>query len=304
MPDVTVRTVERTVIEGRELELSNLGKVLWPEDGLTKAHFLAYLTAVGPYLLPHLRGRPLVVTRHPDGIHGEWFYQKDCPDHAPDWVRTFPYWSKDSRRWIRFVLCEDLATLIWLGNLACLELHPWLSRAASPLHPDHAVIDLDPAAPAGFEEAREVAFRMKPLLDALGLSAFPKLSGATGIHLYIPLEPRYTYPQVAAFVRALGDTLLRRHPERITLERTVARRAGRVYVDYLQNAPGKTLVGAYSPRSLPGAPVSCPVTWTELETAVPSDFTLTTVPARLGRLGDPFAALHGLGQTLPVEVSL
>lgn len=292
------RQVRTALIEGRQLELSNLDKTLWPEDGYTKAHFLHYLAAVGPSMLPHYRGRPLVLTRYPDGIHGESFYQKDCPDHAPPWVRTYPYWSKDSRRWIRFILCDDLPTLVWVGNLAGIEMHPWLSTARDPLHPNLMVLDIDPAAPAGFEEAREVAFLLKAVLDGLGLAGFPKTSGATGIHVYVPVEPRYPYRAVAGLVRAMGEYLLRRHPRLITMERAVARRTGHVYVDYLQNVLGKTLAGPYSPRPLAGASVSCPVTWAELETARPADFTIITVPERVARLGDPFAGLPGLRQRL------
>lgn len=286
-------------MEGRLLALSNLDKPLWPEDGITKAHLLAYLRAAAPRLLPHLRGRPLTVVRYPDGIHGERFFQKDCPEHAPPWVRTFAHRASGSGRVIRFVLCDDLPTLIWLGNLACLEFHPWLSTAREPSRPDLAVIDLDPAPPAGFAEARAAALLVKQLLDGLGLAAFPKLSGATGVHVYVPLEPRHGFREVAAFVQALGRALLRRRPDLITLERSVGRRAGRVYVDYLQNGPGRTMVCAYSPRALPGAPVSCPVTWEELAQASPADFTLRTVPARLARRADPFAGTLALRQRLP-----
>ncbi len=289
---------ERVAIEGRILELTNLDKPFWPEDGYTKAHFIAYMRAVAPWLLPHLRGRPLVVTRYPDGIHGESFYQKDTPDHAPDWIRTWPYWSRDKGRWIRFTLCEDLPTLVWLANQACLELHPWLSPAAHPDRPDMAVVDLDPAEPAGFEEARRAAFMLKSLLDNLGLRGYPKLSGATGIHVYIPIAPRYAYRQVAGFVQACGRVLLRLAPGLITLERAVRRRAGKVYVDYLQNVKGKTLVGVYCPRPRPGAPVSCPVTWEELERVTPDAFTMATVPERLARLGDLFAPVLTARQDL------
>lgn len=277
------------VVEGRTLDLTNLEKPFWPEDGFSKAHFIAYLRAVAPWLLPHLRGRPLVVTRYPNGIHGESFYQKDTPDHAPDWIPTWRYWAEDSGRWIRFTLCEDLPTLIWLANQACLEIHPWLSTVAQPDRPDLAVIDLDPAEPAGFAEARQVSFLVRDLLDTLGLRGYPKLSGATGIHVYVPISPRYGYRQVAAFVRECGRLLLRLAPDRITLERAVHRRTGKVYVDYLQNVRGKTLVSVYCPRPLPGAPVSCPVTWEELERVTPDAFTLASVPPRLARLGDLFA---------------
>lgn len=286
-------------VAGRVLTLSHLDKPLWPADGLTKAHYLDYLRAVAPHLLPHLRDRPLSVTRWPDGIGGEGFFQKDCPAPCPPWVATFTYRTRESGREIRFVLCQDLPTLLWLGNLACLEFHPWLSTAAHPDRPDLAVVDLDPAPPAGLAEARAAALLVREALAALGLTGFPKLSGATGVHVYLPLEPRHPFRTVAAFGRALGQTLLRRHPRLFTLERTVARRAGRVYLDYLQNGLGKTMVAPYSPRPLPGAPVSCPVTWEELATAAPAAYTVRTVPGLLARRGDPWAALPALRQRLP-----
>lgn len=284
------RTLERTVVAGRELELTNLEKGLWPEDGFTKAHFLRYLSQVAPYMLPHLAGRPLVVTRYPDGIHGESFYQKDCPTYAPPWIRTFSHWARDSGRWLRFILCDDLPTLLWVGNQAAIELHPWLSPASRPDTPDFAVFDLDPAAPAGFEEARRVAFLVQVLLKAAGLRGYPKTSGATGLHIHVPLVSRYTYHQAAGFIQQCGRLLLQAQPDLITLERAVKKRTGRVYVDYLQNARGKTVAGPYSARPLPGAPVACPLTWEEVATVQPAQHTILTVPGRLSRRGDPFAA--------------
>lgn len=273
--------VSRVMVAGRELELTNLEKRLWPE--YTKADYLDYLTRVAPFILPHLEARPLVVTRYPDGIAGEWFYQKDCPDYAPPWIETYPYWSKDSRRTIRFIVCGDLPTLIWLGNQACIEFHPWLSGIREPSRPDFAVIDLDPAAPATFEQAREVAHMVKEALGLLGLRASLKTSGATGIHIYVPAAPRYSYKDTAGFVRALGERFLRLRPDLITLERSVGKRSGKVYVDYLQNVLGKTIVAPYSTRPHPGAPVSMPFTWEELDTIDPREFTLGSVPGLLSR---------------------
>lgn len=275
--------------EELDLKVSNLDKVFWPEDGLTKRDLLAYYFGVAPYLLPHLRGRPLVLTRYPDGIHGKWFYQKDCPDYAPDWVKTFPYYTVHSDRVIRFILCEDAATLAWMANQAAIEIHPWLSSTSFPDCPDLAVFDLDPAEPADFEDAREIAFMVKEVLEWLGLRGFPKLSGATGIHIYLPIHPVYTYEEVASFVQSIAQVLLRVHPRKITQERTVSKRTGKVYIDYLQNVKGKTIVGPYIPRPRPGAPVSAPVSWQELERVRPEEFTLTNMLSRLETHGDLFA---------------
>lgn len=284
------------------MEIRNLDKVLWPWDGWTKADYLKYLRAVAPALLPHLRDRPLVLTRYPDGADGPSFYQKNLPSHAPAWLERFPYRHKD--RLVHYLLCHDEAALLWVGSQAALEFHPWLSRSQHPENPDLAVIDLDPMAPAGFEEARQVALLVHELLQRVGLSAWPKTSGATGIHIYLPIVPRYTYRQVAAVIRRLGQVLQRLWPERITLARPVAARAGRVYVDYLQNGLGKTLVSVYCPRPLPGAPVSTPVSWEELRWCTPGSFNLVTVPGRVRQSGDPFAGVLQVRQELrPLETA-
>lgn len=272
-----------------DLEVSNLDKAFWPEEELTKRDLLAYFFAVAPALIPHLAGRPLVLTRYPDGIQGKSFYQKNCPDHAPSWVRTWGYYTPHSDRVIDFILCGELETLLWLANQAAIEIHPWLSTIDRPDEPDLAVFDLDPAAPADFEDAREIAFLVKEVLVWLGLRGYPKTSGATGIHIYLPLCAGYTYEETGAFVRSVAELLLRVYPDRVTQERTVARRTGKVYIDYLQNIKGKTLVGPYIPRPLPGAPVSAPVTWAELERIVPGQFNLRTMPGRVDQEGDLFA---------------
>ncbi|HEY8448976.1 MAG TPA: non-homologous end-joining DNA ligase [Bacillota bacterium] len=275
----------------RTLTLTNLDKLLWPADGLTKADYLRYCARVAPWLLAHLRDRPLVLTRYPDGIDGKSFYQKDAPDYAPPWVRLYPHYSADSGRWLRFIVCDDAATLLWVANQAALELHPWLSRADAPERPDFAVIDLDPAEGATYRDACEVARLIRDVLTYLGLRGYVKTTGATGLHIYIPLLPRYDYGQTADFVRRLGVWLRAAAPERITLERRVAKRTGRVYVDYLQNAPGKTLVAVYSARPRPGAPVSFPLDWDELDQVDPASLNLRSVPDLLERRRDRFAAV-------------
>lgn len=271
---------------GREIRLTNLDKALWPDDGFTKADLIDYLVSVSPVLLKHLKDRPLVLTRYPDGIGGEWFYQKDCPDYAPEWIQTFPHQAEE--RLIRFILANGGEDLAWLGNQAAIEIHPWLSRAGSEDSPDFAVFDLDPAPPAGWDDVLVVARALKVCLDHLGLRAYPKTSGATGIHIYVPVAPVYTYRDTAVFVRAVAELVMGVLPDRVTLSRAVKKRAGRVYVDYLQNIKGKTIVGPYIPRPLKGAPVSTPVTWTELEGIDPARFSIKTVPARIRAVGDLF----------------
>jgi len=278
-------------VDGRQVQLTNPQRLLWPEDGLTKADLVAYFVDLAPYLLPFLQDRPLVFTRYPDGIYGQSFYQKQAPAYTPEWIRRFPYRSKNSGRTIEFILADSAATLAWLANQACLEIHPWFSRIGSLESPDFAVFDLDPAEPAGFEETRSVAFLVKTVLEEAGLLGWPKTSGATGIHIYVPLENRYSYQEVTDFIRQVASLLQRTFPERITLERAVAKRSGKVYIDYLQLNRGKTIVAPYIPRPRRGAPVSTPFSWAELAKIRPEEFNLRSLPGRLREVGDLYAGL-------------
>ena len=282
-------------IGGREVTVSHPHRLLWPRERITKAQLVEYYLVVAPLMLPHLAGRPLVLTRYPQGVHGPSFYQKQCPQGAPAWVRTAPIAHEE--RTVRYVLADSPATLAWLGNLAAIEIHPWLSRAESADRPDWAVIDLDPDPPSGFEEAREVAFVVRELLQRLGLQGVPKLSGATGIHIYVPLAPgAHSYRETSRFVALVGQILARALPDRVTAERAVARRGGKVYVDPYQNLRGKTLVGPYSPRPRPGAPVAVPVTWEELGTVRPEQLTLANAQTWLPGRQDPLLQAAGRPQ--------
>lgn len=280
-------------IAGRELQVTNLDKVFWPAEGYTKGDLINYYVRVAPYLLAHLEDRPLVFTRYPDGIDGEWFYQKDLPDYAPEWIESFSYYSRDSDRALEFCLSRNEATLAWIANQAVIEIHPWMSRYDRPDYPDFAIFDLDPAAPATFDQAREVAFLVKPLLEGLGLAGYPKTSGATGLHIYVPIRREFPYRVVCGFVEKAARLIASLRPEWITLERTVSKRTGKVYIDYLQNLRGKTIVAPYSVRPFPGAPVSTPITWEELERVQAEVFTIRTIIDRLAVVGDLFAPVLG-----------
>lgn len=284
-------------IGGVAVSLTNLDKPLWPECGLTKGDYIQYLLQIAPVMLPHLRGRPLVLTRYPNGWKGKWFYQKNTPASAPGWLHTWTETDGDKRP-IRYVVCNDLQTLAWLGNQAAIELHPWYSLAANPDRPTVAVIDLDPSTGTDFDDARELAFAVRRVLSELGLEAYPKTSGATGIHIYIPLAPVHSYGEVVQFTRRLSELVEHALPARATTARAVKDRTGRVYLDFLQNGRGKTLAAPYAPRPRPGAPVSAPVTWAELEYISPSDFTLRTMPERVQAVGDLFAPVLAGGQSL------
>ncbi|MCL6559250.1 MAG: non-homologous end-joining DNA ligase [Firmicutes bacterium] len=278
-------------VENRKVKLTNLSKVLWPDDGFTKADFIDYIEKVSPYMLPHLKDRPAVFTRYPDGICGKAFYQKNIPEYAPAWINTFEAVS-DKDKIIRYAVINDKDSLVWSANQASIEIHPWLSRIDAPDTPDFAVFDFDPMENTDFEDARQLALALKKLLDLAGLKGFAKTSGATGLQVYVPLEPVYTYEDVRVFTGFFCRALEKTFPQKATTIRSVDKREGRVYLDYLQNIKGKTIIAPYSPRPRTGAPVSSPVTWEELEEGVvPDMFNIKSMPERLRQKGDIFAGV-------------
>ena len=251
-----VSTRTEVTVEERRLSLSNLDRLYWPDDGYTKGELVAYYARVYSSLAPHLRDRPLVTTRYPKGIEEQSFYQKNLPAGAPDWVTVFPVPSEGKDQVIQYVICNDLPTLVWLANLGTIELHPWLSRIGSLDQPDFAVFDLDPDFPSTIAEAKEVAFILRDILLLLGAQPQLKTSGATGLHLFVPLAGTDSYQEVREFCRQVAQTVATQRPDLATVERKVAERGGKVYIDWLQNVKGKTICAPYSVRPLPGAPVS------------------------------------------------
>lgn len=282
--------------------LTNLEKIFWPE-GLTKAHLVKYYTDIAPVLLPYLYDRPLVMKRYPDGITEEAFYQKECPDYAPPWIKTHPV--THSGKIIHYIICNDLATLVWLANQACIEIHAFLSTTKRINCPDIAVFDLDPAEDVAFAKVLEVALIIRRLLAGFNLQAYPKTSGAGGLHLFVPLRPVYPFPTVTLFTRYIAEMAASTYPEIATVERKVEKRRGKVYIDYLQNGRGKTMAFQYSLRPLPGAPVSAPLTWKEVEQMAvrPASLNIQTIFDRLREFGDIFRDLLISPQSLnlPVE---
>jgi DNA ligase D len=279
------------------VELSNLGKVFWPDEGLTKGDLISYFDAVAPCLLPALHHRPLTVIRFPDGIKGMSFYQKDTPKYAPAWVKTISLRAESAKRDVRYPLCNDKRTLRWLANQACIELHPWLSRIDRLDRPDHLVFDLDPPQDA-FERSVQVALVLKGVLDEVGLEGLPKTSGGKGVHVYVPLQRRYDYPVVRSAALAIGQRVEERIPDEATAEFRIAKREGRVYLDPGRNAPGAHVVSVYSPRARPGATVSFPVPWKDLERIKPGDFNIRSVPGLLAK-EDRWKKLMPKPQALP-----
>jgi bifunctional non-homologous end joining protein LigD len=274
----------------RPLELSNLDKVFWPEEGITKGDVIDYYRAVADAVVPLLRERPFTMKRYPDGIAAKPFFQKNAPSHMPDWIPTaeFPATSRDTRekRMIRYPLVNEEAALLWMANMGCIDLNAWLSRADRADRPDFALFDLDPTPEAGFAASAQVALLVRDALAAVDLRGYPKTSGADGMHVLVPLARRYGYDQTRGLVLAITRALASMRPELVTTEWSKAKRHG-VLIDANQNGPGRTIAFAYSVRPMPGAPVSAPLTWDEVAAGVkPADFTMSVVLDRLSRLGD------------------
>lgn len=286
-------------INQHRIPVKNLQKVFWPEDSFSKGDLMNYYAAVWPFLAPHLYNRPVSLVRYPEGIHGQFFYQKNVPD-PPAWVQTVSIASEE--RNIDYAMVNNLETLIWAINLGCIEVHPWLATVPALDQPTYIIVDLDPMEPATFEMAANVAYFFHLLLKELSLIAFPKISGATGLHLYIPLKPIYRFDQTSTFVKRIGEIIIRAHPDLATNERSVSRRTGKVYIDHLQNLRGKTIASVYSVRPFQGAPVSIPVLWEELTTIKPGTYTLKNTLSRLREKGDLFEPLLKLEQELPKEL--
>ncbi|MGH3057333.1 MAG: DNA ligase D [Gaiellaceae bacterium] len=286
----------------RTLRLSNLDKVFWPDEGITKGDLLAYYREVAPALLPHLRDRPFTMKRYPDGWQGNHFFQKDAPSHMPEWIpsKTYRSTSRETRqkRTIRYPLVNDELALLWMVNMGCIDMNTWYSRVDRPERPDWVLFDLDPSPDAGFREVVQVALLVKEVLDALGLAGFPKTSGADGFHVLVPIERRATYDETREFAEIVAGTLARTHRSLVTTEWSKAKRRG-VLVDANQNGEGKTIASAYSVRPRAGAPVSTPLRWDEVSDQLdPLDFTMEIVLGRVEREGDFFEGVLTTRQSL------
>jgi bifunctional non-homologous end joining protein LigD len=284
-------------VEGRRLSLSNLDKVMYPAVGFTKGQLIDYYSRIAPVLLPHLRDRPLTLKRYPNGVDGQYFYEKRCPSHAPEWVRTAKAFD------IEYVVCDDLPTLVWLANLADLELHPSLSRADDIMRPAVMAFDLDPGPPAGLAECCEVALILREALGHVGLDCFAKTSGSKGIQVYVPLnidDVDYdggTKPLSKAIARHLEGE----HPKLIVSSQKKELRRGKVLIDWSQNDEHKTTVCVYSLRARERPTVSTPLDWSEVEAGDPDAlvFESDDVLTRAEERGDLFAPVVELGQQLP-----
>ncbi|SFH23708.1 DNA ligase D [Pedobacter insulae] len=288
-------------VNGKELKFTHLSKYYWPEDKVTKRDMFNYYYQVADYMLPYLKDRPQSLNRFPGGIHGKGFYQKDVKGKAPEWAKTFPYSTGDGED-KEYLVGDDLATLLWMASLGCIEINPWFSRIKSPDNPDYCVIDLDPDK-HHFDKVIEAANVVKEVLDSIEVPCFPKTSGSTGIHIYIPLGAKYDYDQSQLFAQIIVGIVNKQIPKFTSLERMIAARKGKMYLDFLQNRPGATIAGPYSLRPKPGATVSMPIEWAEMKPGLKMrDFTIFNAIDRLKEKGDIFKGVLGKGIDLETAI--
>jgi len=296
------RTPAVLEIDGHQLKLTNLDKVLFPEDGYTKADLIRYYTDVSPYLIPVVKDRPLTLKPFPDGISGPSFYQKDKPSFTPKWIKSWTDREAGREGGIDYVLGNDIATIVWMANYTAIEIHPWLSRVDKPDNPDFAMIDLDPATGATWSDVKEAALIVRDLLHGLDLEGFPKTTGSRGIHVLVPIARRYSFEKSRGFVEQIGKAAREKAPKLVTLTFAKKERRG-IYVDYLQNVRGKTTAGPYSVRPIRRAPVSAPLRWEEIAAlGRPDAFTIANMADRLEKVGDLLAPALKLTQKLPTKV--
>ncbi|HEY7402844.1 MAG TPA: non-homologous end-joining DNA ligase [Candidatus Angelobacter sp.] len=297
-------------VEGRQIKLSNLQKVLYPKAGFTKGQVVDYYVKIAPVLLPHLADRPLTLKRYPEGVDGMFFYEKNCPKYRPDWIKTAKVWSEGNKRFMFYCVVDQVATLVWLANLADLELHTSLSRAPELPRPTVIAFDLDPGAPANIVQCCQVGLWVREIFAQFGLQAFAKTSGSKGLQIYVPLNSAVTYNQTKPFAKAIAQLLEDRHPDGVVSDMKKSLRSGKVLVDWSQNDAHKTTINVYSLRAREQPTVSTPVTWEEVEQCLQRKnpdllaFTSEQALQRVEKMGDLFEPVLKLKQKLPVLAKL
>ena len=290
---------EEVNLAGKTLQLTNLTKLYWPKEKFSKGDLVNYYHRIAPFILPYLNNRPHTLNRLPNGITKPGFYQKDIKDKAPDWIKTHEDFSESTDQTVSYLVCTGEASLIYMANLGCLEMHPWHSRTGTWENPDWCLIDLDPSDNNSFDEVIEVANHIKQILDEVGADAYCKTSGSTGIHIYLPLKAKYSYDQSKQLAELIVTMANEAMPDLTSLERSPAKRKGRIYLDYLQNRETQTVVAPYSLRPKPGVPVSTPLHWSELKKGLrPINFTAFNIFDRLKAEGDLFYPVLGKGINL------
>jgi len=292
-------------IGGRSLKLTNLEKVLYPAAGFTKGQIIDYYARIAPVLVPHLANRPLTLKRYPGGVDEEFFFEKNATKHRPEWVKTVPIWSEGNHRDVNYILANDLPTLVWIANLASIELHPSLSYAEDIMCPRQLVFDLDPGPPANIVQCCQVAMWLRAIFEHFGLESFPKTSGSKGLQIYVPLNTKTHYDETKPFAHAMARLLENEHRDLVVSDMKKAIRTNKVFVDWSQNDEHKTTVSVYSLRARERPTVSTPVTWEEVERTLKKKdagllvFESDQVLKRVGKMGDLFAPVLTLKQKLP-----
>ena len=294
-------------IGGRQLKLTNLDKVFYPATGFTKGQVIDYYARIAPVLVPHLAGKPLTLKRYPNGVNQPPFFEKNATKHRPDWVKTAPIWSEGNQRDVNYILANDLATLVWVANLASIELHPSLSLATDIQCPRSLVFDLDPGPPANIVQCCQVAVWLRAIFDHFKLQSFPKTSGSKGMQIYVPLNTKTSYDETKPFAHALARLLEDQHRELIVSDMKKAIRTNKIFVDWSQNDEHKTTVSVYSLRARERPTVSTPITWEEVAQTAQKrdprqiDFLAGEVLKRVGKNGDLFQPVLTLRQKLPMR---
>lgn len=285
---------------GHAVQLTNLQKIYWPADKITKGELIDYYKRIAKYMLPYLKNRPQSLNRHPEGIKGFSFYQKDMDvGQLPKWVRTEKQYSKSNKAYLDYLVCDNKATLLYMANLGCIEINPWHSTVADPDLPDYMMMDLDPGKIA-FTHVVDAALTIRQICEEISMKCFCKTSGATGLHVYFPLGRKYTYDEVKIFGELFATVINKRLPDTTTMERTISKRGEKIYLDYLQNRKGQTIVAPYSVRPKPHATVSAPLLWEEVNhDLTPQQFTIHNMEERIQRVGDLWKGVLGKGIALP-----
>ncbi len=277
------------LINKRKVEVTNLNKVFWPEENITKGDVIEYYRSMAEYILPHLKNRPLSLKRNPNGINDKGFFHKDAGDAAPSFVKTKEFYSESSDKDINYIICNNEATLVYLANLGSIEINPWHSTIAKPDNPSYLIIDIDPSENNSFEQVISVAQATQDVLVGAGITSYCKTSGASGLHVYVPCGNKYTYEEVRDFAEAVSKMVHQQLPGITSLERSIKKRGNKIYIDYLQNARGQTVCSVYSIRPVKGAFVSMPLGWNEVKTGLhPSQFTIYNALQRVKNEGDLF----------------
>lgn len=292
-----LRNLENLDNMKKEAELTNLDKIYWPDENITKGELLDYYSKMAPYILPYLKDRPLSLKRNPNGIKDNGFFHKDAGDIAPDWVKKVEIHSESTDKMVNYLVCNDLESLLFIANLGCIEMNPWNSTVDKLNRPDYIVMDIDPSDKNTFDQVIDVALVIKEIMDETGMVGYCKTSGSSGLHIYIPFDKEYTYEESKGFAEILASLVNDKLPKITTLERSLSKRKkNQIYIDYLQNREGQTLASAYSARPKPGATVSAPLDWKEVKHGLKiTDFTIKNMLQRVEGKGDLFKGVLDKG---------